>query len=153
MRPEIVAHAVTKYGRTDVLLEHAEDGGAFFVREHVEHRFGVFGRTNGKFDGTRAVQPVHGKGGSTGGTKGIPALPFWLPGVHRQHFHKGRERFVQPQSVPPGHRDQIPEPQCAFACAVRCPAPAKLATVGAGSLIDEQRSLPEGDGAKVFHGS
>ncbi|GIW09588.1 MAG: hypothetical protein KatS3mg061_0645 [Dehalococcoidia bacterium] len=37
-------------------------------------------------------------------------FPLGLPGCHRDHLHEGRERLVQPDAIPPPHRDEVPEP-------------------------------------------
>ena len=52
---EITADAVTKDGRPDVLLQHAQHRRSLFVGEYVEHGVGVLGRLDGKFDGPRTA--------------------------------------------------------------------------------------------------
>ena len=42
--------------------------------------------------------------------KVLPDLPFWIGSVGGFEVHEGGEALVQPEVVPPSHRDQISEP-------------------------------------------
>src|SRR5207249_11466324 len=58
----------------------------------------------------RRVEPVDRESGGARDAEGRPALPLGLPGVDREHLHERGERFVEPDTVPPRHRDEVAEP-------------------------------------------
>ncbi len=62
--------------------------------------------------------------------------------------HVVGERLVQPQVVPPGHRDQVAEPHVSHLVGhgPRPPGPLRL-----GGLTPEDHLVPQGDAARVLH--
>ena len=110
MAPEVVAHAVAEPVGAEVLLEHPEHGGPLLVRQRVEHRVGVARRPHGVLDRARRVESVHDEGGGARDAERHPALPLRLPVVDGQDFHEGGEGLVEPDPVPPAHRDEVAEP-------------------------------------------
>ena len=65
-----------------------------------------------------------------------------------QHRCEGRERLVEPQVVPPGHRDQVPEPHVCHLVQHGFGAPL---VGGPGDLAAKDVVLQEGHRARVFH--
>ena len=148
--PEVLADAVAKDRRTEMLLEHPEHGRALLVGQHVEHRVGVAWRFDVELDRPRRVQPVNREGGGARNTEGRPALPLGLPGVDREHLHERGERFVEPDAIPPRHRDEVAEPHVRVLVGDHVGDALELAVRG-GALVHQQRRLAEGDRAEVLH--
>ena len=67
-----------------------------------------------------------------------------------EHRHKGCEALVQPEVIPPAHRDQVAEPHVGHLVenGVRAILADRLRHLGA-----KQHRLVEGDAADVFHGA
>ncbi len=144
---QIKPDAVAKLCRAQILLQHAQHRSALFVGEHVEHAGRLFGSLDRKLDGPGALETIdlHGRGARHRET--IPTAPLRLPGVHREHFHEGRERFVQPQPIPPLHRHQIAKPHMGIFMGHDVGDALELGTGGFFG-IDQQRGFAKGDGAQ-----
>ena len=147
---EIVADTVAEDVGAEELLEHPEDGRALLVGEHVEHRVGVARRPHRELDGTRRVQAVHREGGGAGDAERDPALPLGLPGVDGEDLHEGGEGLVEPDAVPPGHRDEVAEPHVRVLVRDHVGDALELG-VGRRALVHQQRGLPKRDRAEVLH--
>ena len=81
-----------------------------------------------------------------------PALPLGFPGIDGEHFHEGGKGFVQPQAVPPRHRDQVAEPHVSIFMGHHVGHALQLG-MSRGLLIHQKSGLPEGDGSQVLHGA
>ncbi len=135
----------------EVLLEHPHDRGALLVGEDVEHPLRVGGRDHGVLDGTGRLQGVRVEGAGTGEAEADPPLPLGAVGIGDLELHEGGEGLVEPDAVPPLHRDEIAEPHvrqlvCDHVHDVLQLALGRLVRVG------EEEGLPERDAAEVLHG-
>ena len=147
---EIVAHPFSKRVRPQVLLQHPQHGGAFFVGQDVEHGPGVVRVSDGELDRAGTAQPVDVQGRGARDAEARPALPFGLPVVHRHHFHESGERLVEPQSVPPAHGHQVAEPHVRVL--VRDDVRYTLQFAARrGVFVDQQGRLAERDRAQILH--
>ena len=150
MLGEIVAHPFSKRVRPQVLLQHPQHGGAFFIGEDVEHGPGVVRVSDGELDRAGTAQPVDVQGRGARDAEARPALPFGLPVIHRHHFHEGGERLVEPQPVPPAHGYQVAEPHVRVL--VRDDVGHALQFAARrGVFVDQQGRLAEGDRAQILH--
>ena len=79
-----------------------------------------------------------------------PHAPARLPDVHGLVGHPGRERLVEPQVVPPHHRDQVAEPLVRELVGDHL-RDALLHVERCGGRIEQQRHLAKGDRPGVLH--
>src|SRR5438132_6247287 len=83
--------------------------------------------------------------------KVLPDLPFWIGSIGGLEVHECRKALVQPEIVPPSHRDQISEPHMSnLMCdhmGHRLPRP------DARILVHVQENFPVGYRPPVFHGT
>ena len=150
MLAQVGGDALAETLRAQVLLEHPEHRGALLVGQHVEHRARVLGAQHGELDRPRAAQRVDRHRRRARDREALPALPVRLPGVDREHLHEGGERLVEPDAVPPLHRDQIAEPHVGVL--VRDDVGHALEFGARGAVfVDQQRGLAERDRAQVLH--
>ena len=112
MGAEVVAHAVSEAVRAEECDELLEHGRALAVGDAIEvEECGVrVGHVAG--DGVRRGELVLlvGPGLHSRVERGPGAFGPAGRVFHRQVGHVGRERLVQPQIVPPTHRDEVAEP-------------------------------------------
>lgn len=87
-----------------------ECGRTLVVRDGVEVREGGIGVGGGQFDGMRGVALVRLVGANSAEIGAEPALRELGGFDEGERRHERGERLVQPQPVPPLHRDQVPEP-------------------------------------------
>ena len=79
-----------------------------------------------------------------------PALPVGRVGVAGGDLHERGERLVEPDPVPPLHRDEVAEPHVGQLVGDDIGDQLALALGGRGR-IDEQQVLAERDAAQVLH--
>ena len=152
MRGQILPDAVAKDLGAEILLQHPEDGPTLLVRQHVEHGLGVLGSHYLELDGAARPKTVRQKGGGPRHAEVVPAPPGGLPRVDRQHLHERGEGLVQPESVPPRHRHQIPEPHVGDLVGHHVGHPGELG-MGGAPLVHQKRGLAKRDGAQILHGA
>ncbi len=107
---EVLANARPELVLAEILLKHADNRRPFFVGEDVEHSFGIGGGDDGVLNWARARKRIGVECGGAGKAKGRPTIPLWAERIGGVHFHEGGEGFVEPNSVPPFHGDEIAEP-------------------------------------------
>ena len=149
MDPEVVPQPCQELLQTDVgdkLLEHRS---AFGVGDAVEVHLdrGQVGDIGG--DGVRRRQLILAiRPRLLDRRERRPGLGEFGGLTLAQHRREGRERLVEPQVVPPGHGDQVPEPHVRHLVQHRLGAP----LVGSPSdLAAEDVVLEERHRARVFH--
>ena len=120
------------------------------VREHVEHALGVGRRVHRVLDGPRRLQAVDLERGGALETERDPPLPIGPVGVARHDLHERGEGLIQPQTVPPAHRDEVTEPHVGQLVRNDVGDEHLLLHRGAGR-VDEQQGFAERDAAEVFH--
>ena len=136
--------------RAQVLLEHPEHRRALLVGQHVEHRARILGTQHGEFDRPRAAQRVDRHRRRARDRETFPAFPMRLPGVDREHLHESGERLVEPDPVPPLHRDQVAEPHVGVLMRDDVGHALEFGARGA-FVVDQQGGLAERDRAQVLH--
>ncbi len=152
MALQIQPNAIAKSFLAEILLEHAQHGRTLLIGQDVEHPGGFFRALDRKLNRARALESVdlHGRGARHRET--VPASPFGLPRIDREHFHEGGKCFVQPKAIPPFHRDQIAEPHVRVLVRHYVRHPLELGARGF-LAIDQQRGFAKRDCAQVFHRS
>ena len=147
---EVVADALAEALGAEILLEHAQQRATLLVREHVEHALAVGRRADLELDRPGAGERVGLERRAALDAERRPALPVGAVGIARGDLHERGERLVQPDAVPPAHRDQVAEPHVGQF--VRDDVGDELALVlGAGGRIDQQQALAERDAPEVLH--
>ena len=146
VEPDAVAENVL----AEKLLEHPQHRRTLLVSQDVEHRAAIFGTAHCEFDRPRAAQPVDRHRRRARDAEALPSLPLRLPRVHREHLHEGGERFVEPDAVPPAHRDQIAEPHVRVLVRNHVGNALELGP-RRGFLVGQQRGLAKRDRAEIFH--
>ena len=147
---EIVAHAVAETVRAEERDELLEHGGALAVGDAVEVEEGGVGVRHVAGDGVGGRQLVLliGPGLHSCVERRPGALRPTSRMLHRQVRHVGRERFVEPQIVPPAHGDEVTEPH------VRHLVQDHFGPVEALNLrrwVAEDHPLREGDASDILH--
>ena len=146
----VLADAGAELRFAEVLLEHPHHGGALLVGEHVEHPLGVGGRHHRVLDRASRLQRVGVEGGGPRQAEAHPPLPLGAEGVGDLHLHEGGEGLVEPDAVPPLHRDQVAEPHVGELVGDHVDDVLQLALRGVLG-VGEEEGLPEGDAAEVLH--
>jgi hypothetical protein len=149
---DVGGDALAELVRTDELLEHAENGRALLVRQHVEHGLGLFRATDGKLDGAGTRQAVHAHRLAAARAEAHPPLPLGPEVVDAHQLHERGEGLVEPDAVPPLHGHEVAEPHVGDLVGDHVGHPLEL-EAGRDVAVDEQRRLPEGHGAEVLHGA
>ncbi len=149
---EIAAHALPEALHAEVLLQHAKDVAALQVREDVEHRLCLVRTADGKLDRPRRVEGVDLEGCVLLAPEAHPPPPLRPEVVEAADAHEGGERLVQPDAVPPLHRDEVAEPHVGDLVLDHLGDPRQLGDRG-GVLVAEQVRLPERHAAEVLHRS
>ena len=150
MAADVGAHAAPEDGVAEVALQHAHHRGALLVGDQVEVGVGFLGRAHGAIDRMRAAQGVELERGGARVLEVVPHPPGGLPVVDDREGHPGGEGFVEPEIVPPGHRDQVAVPHVRQL--VRDHLRGALALgQRRGRGIEQQQRLAEEDGAGVLH--
>ena len=81
------------------------------VRVRVRGEGTFFGVHDGNLDGMRGAQGVQTEGSAlVANTKLVPQFPLGKQGISSKGLHPARKTLVQPQIVPPAHRDEVAEP-------------------------------------------
>ena len=132
------------------MLEHADDGGALLVGEEVEHRLGLVGRHDRELDWSCRCECIDIERGGSSASERLPDAPVRTVGIATTGLHKGCEGLVEPDALPPLHRDKIAEPHVGQFVVddVGGPLQFRLACVG---RVDDQQHLAERHAAEVFH--
>src|SRR3989441_11143782 len=108
---QIVANTLLELVGTYVCFDHSKNASTLAIADLVEQFLDLFWRADFSLDGMRALQSVSGHS-STGAVldEVLPDFPLWIRPVDHLVGHKGREALVEPEIVPPFHRDEIAEP-------------------------------------------
>ena len=141
---------VTEAVAAKPLLKHPKHGAALRVREGVEHAARVVGRVHRVLDRTRRLQRVDLEGVRTDALEHVEDPPIRLHRIHAQVGHEGRERFVQPDPVPPTHRDQVSEPHVRELVRDRL-RDVEALREGRERIVHEQERLAVGHEPGVLH--
>ena len=152
VRLEVRAHAVAEHIGSDVLLEHAQDAAALLVGQEVEHPLRLLGRADGVLDRAGRVHAVDGERRLARGGEADPAVPRRPEGVDAERLHEGGEGLVEPDALPPAHRDEVAEPHVGQLVRDHVGHALELRP-GRLVLVDEERRVAEGDAAQVLHGA
>mmetsp|Transcript_29085 Transcript_29085/g.48883 ORF Transcript_29085/g.48883 Transcript_29085/m.48883 type:complete len:432 (-) Transcript_29085:29-1324(-) len=98
-------------GRAQKCRHHIHHRGAFAVRDRIEYLFHFFRVLDGNNHWMRRLQRIETLCG-TETTRGelLPHFVVRKQGIGTVVFHVGSKSFIQPQSIPPPHRDQIAKP-------------------------------------------
>ncbi len=150
MQLEVVADTDAEALGAEVLLEHAQQRATLLVREDVEHAVGVGRRPHFELDRASALQRVGLEGDAALDAEGGPPVPVGPIGLARGDFHERGERLVQPDAVPPSHRDQVAEPHVGEFVGDDVDDELALA-LGAGGRVEQQQALAERDAPEVLH--
>ena len=110
----------------------------------------VGGRSHLELDRAGRLQRVDLEGQRAFETECRPALPVRAEGVARGDLHERGERLVEPDPVPPAHRDEVAEPHVGELVGDDV-GDSLLLGVRARLRVDEQRALAERDAAEVLH--
>ncbi len=147
---EVVAHAVAEDLGAEVLLEHADDGGALLVGEEVEHPLGFLWGDDRELDRAGRGEGVDVERCRSGPRERVPDSPVGPVGVAAARLHERGEGLVQPDPLPPLHRDEVAEPHVGefMVDDVGGPLEFGLACVG---RVDDQQHFAERHAAEVFH--
>src|SRR5207245_9954725 len=148
---EIVANTLLELVWTYVCFDHSKNASTSVIARLVEQFLDLFWRADFSLAGMRALQSVSGHS-STGAVldEVLPNLPLWISPVDHLVGHKGREALVEPEIVPPFHRDEITEPHVSNL--VRDYFNDALLSRGARVLVGMQQALTEGYWAQLLHG-
>ena len=93
-----------------VALEHSQYAAALFVGNDVEHSLTVRRVRHGVFDRAGRMKRVRSLCGGAKDAERVPLSPGRVEVVGGEGLHVGGERLVEPETVPPLHGYQIPEP-------------------------------------------
>jgi hypothetical protein len=96
------------------------------------------------------VQPVDLEPRLAIGVEALPQAPFRAERVDAEVLEERREGLIEPDPLPPLHRDQVAEPHVRELVRDDHCDVLELA-LGRGRGIDEQRRLAERDAAEVLH--
>src|SRR6266704_6846262 len=107
---DVSLYAASERVLAQELLEHAEHRRALLVRQGVEHLFRFSRRTDLRADRPRRGECIHAEWRLLVPDEFRPGTPVRAPVVHDLAGEPRGERLVQPQIVPPLHRDEIAEP-------------------------------------------
>jgi hypothetical protein len=110
-RSQVRRHSGSKLFPTQKVHHHSYDGSAFRVRNVVENLADLVRMTDRDRDRMRRAQTVETKHGlHFAQLQIVHDLPLRVERLERLVRHVRSEAFVEPQIVPPAHRDQIAEP-------------------------------------------
>ncbi len=152
MGVEVVHDPLPEYFFADVGLEHAQHARALPVGDRgVVDVPGRFGRITGRSDRRRAGEAIARESlRRPAGAEVIPGLLRGIDAVDGGVADERGEALVEPDIVPPLHRDEVAEPLMREFVGDRNEdkAPVKLS----GPLVDQELPLLERDRAPVLHG-
>ena len=80
------------------------------VGENVEHSFGIGWGIDFELDRTSGVKRVGFKRSGSFDSESEPATPVGFKRIAGSNLHKRCKGFVQPDSIPPAHGDEITKP-------------------------------------------
>ncbi len=150
MRLKISVDAFAERVRPEVVLDHAQHRRALVVRDGVEGLVDLRGRVDGRVHGPCRLQRVEPERSLVHDGFVDRDVPLGPHGCQRAIFHPVGEAFVQPDVVPPLHRDEIAEPLMRHL--VREHRGDALADSQRGVLrVDEKIALAIEDRRRVFH--
>ena len=107
---QVRVHAFAKRVGADVALEHPQNGGAFLIGDDVERLVDLRRRLDVGMDRPRRLQRVERHCGLRFLLLVDVDHPVAMLSGERLVRHPRREAFVQPDVVPPLHRDEVAEP-------------------------------------------
>ncbi len=149
---QVDADALTERLEADVLVDHVQYGATLVVGDGVEELVDFIRMVDRHLDRVRALQPVDPQRRSASGAEAVPDLPLGLPHRQAEVLHEGRERLVQPETVPPEHGDQVAEPEVRLLMQ-HCHSDAFQLVVRSSRFVAEQSLLAVSDATGVLHGA
>jgi len=149
---EVATNAVAECVFTEVLLEHAKNGATFYVGQNIEHASTIIGRDDFVFNGSCRVEAVDGKRNVTRRIKAHPFFPLRAKVIGANGFHERGEGFVEPDSFPPVHRDQVTEPHVRY-FVVNHQGNAVNFGKRCNGRINQKIGHAKGHEAEILHGS
>ena len=149
---QIVAHPLAEGVFAEILLEHPQHRRSLEVGEVVEHLAGLFRRLDGKLDRPRRLGGVGTHRIGAIGGEGEPGLPIRPERVDTLHRGECGEGLVEPDAVPPLHRDQITEPHVGDLVGNHLSDPHQLG-LGGAFAVEQKGGLSVGDRSEVLHRS
>ncbi len=154
VRLRVPAHvapdAVAEPLLAEVPLDHPEHRAALLVGDEVERLARLGHVADLRTDRVRRAQGVEVQRPRLALIELEPDAPGRVPLIHDLERHPGGERLVEPQVVPPGHRDPVAEPLVRELVRDHLGDPLLLRERG-GLRVEEQRDLAVGDEAGVLH--
>ena len=152
VRGQVVAHPSRNVSSPRYCSQHAQQRPALLVGQHVEHALGLGRRAHLVLDRAGAGQRVGLEGDRAFQAERRPPLPVGAERVAGGDLHERGERLVQPDAVPPAHRDEVAEPHVGQLVADDV-GDELLLDLGAVGRVDQQQVLAERDAADVLHRS
>ncbi len=150
VRDEVRVDRAAERVVADVVLEHREERRAFLVGDAVERVRDVVRARDRLPDAPRAREAVlvhHAIGRRDRGEIGVELGPDRAQRLGRE---EGREALVEPQVIPPAHRDEIAKPlMCSLVCEHGDHADALCQR--RDLVVDEQLRVAKRDRAGILH--
>ena len=150
MAPHVEAHAVAELLGSEEVLDHAHDGGTLLVRDRVEVLRRLGDAAHFAVDRVRVGERVECQGARPVVLEALPEPPLRPPVVDDAIGHPGGERLVQPEVVPPRHRDEVAVPHVRELVRDHLARPLVLVERH-GRRIEQEQRLAEEHRAGVLH--
>ena len=152
MGGQICVDASAERVTTDRVFDHPKHGRGFLVGDAVERRFNLVWCLKRGADRARRGHGIHPHGVMRTRYLVEVHLPFGVQCGERTRLHPGREAFVQPEVIPPLHRDQVTKPLVRHLVCDHAPDALRLRD-GRGVPVQQQVGLAVEDRAGVLHGT
>ena len=149
VRLQVGPHAVAERCLANVVLEHRQHRATLLVGDAVERTLDFGEVVDRLADAARAGEAVDAHRAQTAFENAAVGMRFGPQLAVDLVAHPGRERLVEPQVVPPLHRDQVTEPLVREL--VRADAPETLAFAHRRILVREHQAVAVDDQAGVLH--
>ena len=108
---DVVANTLEEHILAEVLGDHAKDRRALGVGNSVEDLVNLIGALDRHLDRVTAAQRVKRQSAlQVVNDVGLPDLPLGVEDVARVPRHPGCETFVEPETIPEVHGNQVTEP-------------------------------------------
>ena len=150
--PQVEAHPGPERLRTEVLLQHADQGRALLVGDHVEHVLGLGGGVHRVLHRPGVAEGVGRQRRGTAAAERRPDLPVGPVGVGAGRLHERGEGLVEPDALPPGHGHKVAEPHVGQLVVDHVGHHLQIG-LARGGFVDQQEHFPEGHAAEVLHGT
>ena len=150
VRLHVGAQAVAELVVAEEVFQHTDEGLALVVGDLVELALGIHLGGNGLLDGMCRGEGVAGESGLLVRGDVVPVLPVGVEVVGGGFTHPFGKPFVEPEVVPPGHRDKVAEPLVGHLVGDDL-EDAFLLGLRTGGGVEEEGGFREDDAAPVFH--